>query len=65
MRVIESESELVAISGGEMNCTLTVGTETTVSCSGTKEDWTRAATSVYAALAATPGTAAWWLRKIF
>jgi len=65
MRVIDSTSELEAVSGGEFNCTLTVGTETTASCSGNGKDWMGAVTSVYAGLAATPGTAAWWLRKIF
>ena len=65
MRVIESESELAAVSGGDMNCTVTVGSENTISCSGNSKDWMGALTSVYAGIASTPGTAFWWCRKLF
>lgn len=49
-------SESALVSGGELNCTITVGTTTTASCTGSESDWVAAAKKVYYFLAASPVT---------
>lgn len=49
-------SELDCVEGGEMTCTVSVGTDTSVSCTGNATDWRQLGQSVWAFLSASPFT---------
>jgi hypothetical protein len=49
-------NELDCVEGGEMTCTVSVGTDTSVSCTGNGGDWLRAGQAVWAFLAMSPIT---------
>lgn len=48
--------EVSEVSGGELNCKVTLGVPTSVSCEGSESDWSTAGKKVYAFLAVSPFT---------
>ncbi len=55
MRTLSME-ERNDVSGGEMTCTVSVGTDTSVSCTGNTGDWQQFGRAVWAFLAVSPIT---------
>jgi hypothetical protein len=51
-----SMDEVVAVSGGEMTCTASLGTNTSVSCTGGVSEWAMVGKLAWKALAASPFT---------
>ena len=48
--------ELSSVNGGEMTCTLSVGTNTSASCTGTGSEWLQVGQAVWAFLSLSPFT---------
>jgi hypothetical protein len=65
MRLLD-QNEICQISaGGEATCTVSVGTNTSISCTGTASELGNLAVKVYTALSVVPGTTAWWAKTLF
>lgn len=64
MRVLSME-ELNSIEGGEMTCTVSVGTDTSVSCTGTGADWGYVAKAAWCFLAVSPITVPGIITRVF
>lgn len=50
-------NEASVISGGELDCTVTVGQVNTISCNGSESSWIAAGQKVFALLAVSPVSA--------
>lgn len=48
--------EMGSVGGGEMTCTASVGTDTSLSCTGTASEWKQVGRAVWAFLAVSPIT---------
>ncbi|UOV03600.1 hypothetical protein MUU77_17630 [Pseudoxanthomonas sp. F37] len=64
MRTLKMK-ELDCVEGGEMTCTVSVGTDTSVSCTGTGADWGYAAKAVWSFLAVSPITVPGIITRVF